>query len=151
MTTDSTSNRLAEKAWRIAQRAHLGQTDKAGVPYINHPERVAERFEDPWHQATALLHDVLEDTDVTAADLRDEGIPETVIMAVEALTQRPGEDRLGYYRRINAAGPMALAVKHADIDDNADWSRLRLLDPATRERLTAKYAKARKYLAPVER
>lgn len=137
---------IAQKAWEIAQRAHYGQTDKAGVPYISHPERVAERFNDPLHRATALLHDVLEDTEVTATGLRVDGIPESVIAAVEALTHHPGEPRADYYRRINSAGPMAVAVKLADVDDNSDWSRLRMLDLATRERLATKYADARRHL-----
>jgi len=138
---------IAQKAWAIAQRAHNGQTDKAGMPYITHPERVARQFDDPWYQATALLHDVLEDTDVTTTDLRAAGIPEPVIVAVAALTRRRNEPAVDYYRKINAAGPMAVAVKLADIDDNSDWSRLRMLDPATRDRLTAKYTAARQQLA----
>lgn len=134
---------LAELAWRIAQHAHLGQTDKAGAPYINHPERVAERFQTERMQAAALLHDVLEDTDVTADFLREHGIPDDVVALVEALTHRANEPRDDYYRRIREAGPDAVAIKLADVDDNSNWSRLRMLDAATRTRLQAKYARAR--------
>lgn len=137
---------VAAAAQHIAESAHHGQTDKAGVPYITHPARVAARFHDPLHQAVAWLHDVLEDTPVTADDLRDAGIPDDVLDAVEALTHQPEEPRADYYERIRRAGPMAVAVKLADIDDNSDPDRLARLDGATRDRLTAKYTKARQAL-----
>lgn len=134
---------LVEASRTIATGAHAGQRDQAGRPYISHPARVAHRLNDDLSKATAWLHDVLEDTDVTTGDLRSAGVPEQVIGAVEALTHHRNESRDAYYARVRAAGDLAVRVKLADIDDNTDPERLALLDEATRERLTAKYAKAR--------
>lgn len=139
-------------AEEIARQAHSGQKDKAGVDYIEHPRRVAERF-DPKSQpdefATAWLHDVLEDTSISAEDLLAYGIPLNVVEAVELLTKDARETDLGaYYARIRTH-PLALAVKAADIDDNTDPSRTALLEPEVRNRLAKKYAKAREALGLV--
>jgi (p)ppGpp synthase/HD superfamily hydrolase len=137
---------LATTAQRIATQAHVGQTDKAGRPYIGHPSRVAARLAgDEQAEAAAWLHDVLEDTVTTATDLAALGIPATVVAAVEALTRRNGEAPDDYYARV-AANPLALTVKQADIADNADPQRLAQLDPAVRQRLRAKYDHAREVL-----
>ncbi len=134
---------LVATARHLAETHHAGQLDKAGAPYIGHIQRVADRVShlDPEVIAAALLHDILEDTAATAADLAAAGIPATVIEAVVLLTKTGGplED---YYARIREH-PVALAVKLADIADNADPARQAQLDPDTRRRLTAKYDKAR--------
>lgn len=137
---------LTTTAQRMATQAHAGQTDKAGQPYIGHPGRVAARLTGDEHAvAAAWLHDVLEDTQTTAADLAAQGVPATVVAAVEALTRREGDLPDDYYARV-AANPLALRVKRADIADNTDPERLAQLDPALRERLTAKYDHARAVL-----
>ena len=59
-----------EKALQIAARAHEGQKDKDGQPYILHPLRVMNAVEDEPVKVVAVLHDVIEDTSVTADDLR---------------------------------------------------------------------------------
>ena len=137
---------LVETAEAIARAAHIGQTDKIGVDYIEHPRRVAERFdraELPRESAVAWLHDVLEDTPVSAEDLRAKGIPEEVIVAVELLTKDESEpDLTDYYTRIRQ-NQLALAVKIADIADNTDPARTANLDDETRDRLATKYRKAR--------
>jgi len=142
-------------ARQIARTAHADQTDKAGAPYIGHPARVAalavasatSPADMELLAATAWLHDVLEDTAVTSADLRAYGIPETVIAAVTALTRRPAEADDTYYVRV-AADSLALRVKLADIADNTSPERLGQLDAATRSWLEAKYGHA---LATLER
>lgn len=89
------------------------------------------------------MHDVLEDTDVTADDLRQAGIPFEVIDAVRTLTKNSDEPNLdAYYARITA-NPLALAVKAADIANNTDPARVAQLDPATRNRVAAKYRAAK--------
>jgi (p)ppGpp synthase/HD superfamily hydrolase len=101
-----------------ATRAHEGQTDKAGKPYIDHLLRVMNgvRIEselDAAAKMAAVLHDVLEDTTVTSADLRSLGCPSEVIEAVEAVTKRDEEDLEAYLSRV-AANRVAYAVKWAD-------------------------------------
>lgn len=139
---DDAAGTLVERAEGVARRAHGRQVDKAGLPYIGHPERVAAAVAgDPVAQAVAWLHDVVEDTDVTLADLRDAGLPERVVVAVDAITRRDEEPRDDYYARV-ANDPIALRVKRADIADNSGSQRMGLLDEATQARLRAKYAHA---------
>lgn len=133
---------IRDLAERIAVTAHEGQFDKAGRPYIAHPARVAARVAgDELAVVAAWLHDVVEDTDVTLADL-ERTFPPEVIVAVDALTRRSGETPADYYARVRQV-PLALTVKLADLADNSDPQRLAQLDTATRERLTAKYDRAR--------
>ena len=56
---------LTNKALRLAYTAHHGQVDKSGVPYIFHPYHLAEQMTDEITTCVALLHDVVEDTDIT--------------------------------------------------------------------------------------
>jgi (p)ppGpp synthase/HD superfamily hydrolase len=130
-----------DEAIALARRAHAGQTDKAGRPYIEHPLRVMHRLRGEYEQTAAILHDVLEDTTVTEDDLRAAGCSELVITAVLALTKQPGEPLDDSMARA-AANPIACAVKRADIADNNDPARLALLDEATAQRLCHKYAES---------
>lgn len=78
----------------IATIAHRFQTDKIGVPYIEHPRRVSARLDDPKHFAAAWLHDVIEDCGITADDLVKAGISQEVVAAVVLLTGVYDEQRL---------------------------------------------------------
>lgn len=131
-------------AENIARTAHAGQQDLTGAPYIDHPARVAATFkEHPEAEATAWLHDVIEDTEVTLADLAAQNIPERVIEAVDILTKKSGYDTDEYLAAVKAH-PIAALVKRADIRHNMAPSRLKHLDARTQARLMGKYAK---YLA----
>lgn len=134
---------MVNMAYTIACVAHDGQVDKAGKPYIEHPHRVENSFEQTEYveRAVALLHDVVEDTYVTLEALRGVRFGPEIIDAVDAMTHREGELNLYYYRRLKA-NPIALRVKFADIADNLDESRLSLLDEKTATRLRDKYARA---------
>jgi (p)ppGpp synthase/HD superfamily hydrolase len=126
--------RLETIAKRIATQAHQGQVDKAGQPYIWHPEFVASQVTGDEAKAVAWLHDVIEDTPITFDDLRAEGLSETVIEAVTALTKREDESYEMYLGRV-AANPIAKAVKLADLKHNMDTSRLSIIDDKARARL----------------
>ncbi|WP_433269767.1 HD domain-containing protein [Actinosynnema sp. CS-041913] len=130
-----------DDAIRIARAAHDGQVDKSGRPYIDHPLRVMGRVSGEHARMAAVLHDVLEDTAVTADDLRAAGCPTGVVDTVIALSHLPDEPQEDYLRRV-AADPVAVAVKRADIADNTSPPRLALLDQPTQDRLRAKYARA---------
>lgn len=112
-----------ERAIEIAAAAHAGQIDKAGQPYILHPLRVMLRVSSAHERMAAVLHDVVEDTDVTLEDLVAAGFAPEVIGAVQALTKAPGESRLQAARRA-AANPIAKVVKLADNAENMDLSRI---------------------------
>ncbi len=126
----------------LAERAHQGQVDKAGRPYIRHPEAVADRLAiaDGVGRTVAWLHDVVEDTDVTLDQVRDQFGP-VVADAVDAITHRRDEPRDDYYERVKMSF-VALRVKGADLATNTDPWRTRLLEPELRARLAAKYAHA---------
>jgi hypothetical protein len=116
-----------ERAIAIAIRAHEGATDKGGHPYILHPLRVMLGVDSTDERIAAVLHDVIEDTAWTMAQLREEGFSETMLKALEALTKQPGEDYLTFVRRAGT-NPLAKTVKLADLADNMDLSRIP--DPA---------------------
>ena len=138
-------NELYDKALLIAKRAHAGQKDKAGQDYITHPIRVAERCDDPRAKIVALLHDTIEDSDVTANYLRKEGFREEIVEAVLAVTRREGEDYDDYVRRA-AQNELSRMVKRADLEDNMDIRRLPELTDRDVERLR-KYLRAWQYLS----
>ena len=112
-----------EKALNIAVTQHAGQTDKAGKPYILHPLRVMMNMENDEEMAAAVLHDVIEDTSISAEDLLDNGIPEKVVEIVKTVTKREGESYDDFISRISAYEP-AVRVKISDIRDNMDICRL---------------------------
>lgn len=133
----------------LAVEAHAQQVDKVGKPYIGHPARIAAAIRAGGYsdevEAVAWLHDVVEDTPWTLDQLRDLGFSEAVVSAVDAISKRKGEPFAAYYERVKA-NPMALVVKWHDVADNADPERLALVAPDTRERLRAKYERAKTIL-----
>lgn len=135
-----------ERAQSVARRAHLGQFDKSGTPYLEHCQRVAAKLKEPSAVTVAWLHDVLEDSDVSEAELRDQ-FESAVVDAVVAITRVPGEAAEAYYDRVRA-NELARQVKLADIHDNLNPLRLARLEPATAERLIKKYAAALSALFP---
>lgn len=118
-----------ERAIEIAARAHAGQVDKAGAPYILHPLRVMMSLATPEERIVGVLHDVVEDTAVTLDDLRREGFGAAVVAAVEAVTKGPSDKGSGWaaYEAFvlrAAANPIGRRVKIADMTDNMDLSRI---------------------------
>ena len=112
-----------ENAIALAARAHAGQKDKAGQPYILHPLRVMLAVEGGDERMAAVLHDVVEDTDLSLDDLSEQGFDEAVVAAVDCLSRRDGEDYMDFVRRA-ATDPVSRKVKVADLNDNLDTSRL---------------------------
>lgn len=137
-----------ERAIEIAATAHLGQSDKAGAPYICHPFRVALEFiraGDEQRAIVAILHDVIEDTPLTAEDLSRDGFEPEIIDAVVALTRRDDEEYAAFVRRAAANG-IARPVKIADLRDNLAETRMAKLPSDERRKLLAKYAGALAFL-----
>ncbi|MFE3114702.1 HD domain-containing protein [Streptomyces niveus] len=133
----------------IARKAHATQTDKAGRPYAEHLQAVADevraRGGTDEQIAAAWLHDSVEDDALSRAWLDAAALPAPVKEMVLAVTKLTGEDTVTYTRRILAT-PGALLVKESDLAHNADPGRLAVLDEATRTRLTEKYAEVRRLL-----
>lgn len=133
---------LYKKAVMIAQEAHKGQLDKGGNPYIEHPLYVASQVDTMELKIVAVLHDTLEDSDMTANDLKKEGFPERIVDAIVMLTHEDGDEEayLDYIRRV-ATNTMAAAVKRADLMHNMDMSRIQ--KPTVKDlKRRAKYEKA---------
>lgn len=148
----------------LAEFAHRNQTDKAGLPYVEHPKRVLANVQAmgvaPYVQAAAVLHDVTEDTAFSPQMLLDLGFSEAVVNIVKLVDRghsqnfwkegrnrgfiHNGPDEF-YYEEIRK-NPGARAVKLADINDNLLEWRLSYLSPDTQTRLRAKYAHAKEIL-----
>lgn len=140
-------------AVQVAARAHQGQKRKDSTPYFAHPVRVsyrvvelaAERGVDPIQtQIVALLHDVVEDTEVTMQELRELGFSHDILAALDGVTKKVGESYRDFIDRCGGSGDIAIAVKLADIDDNLEDQSA--LDPEEAEFLRKRYTKARERL-----
>ena len=131
---------LTKKALRMAFDAHKNQTDKTGLPYVFHPFHLAEQMDTEEEVITALLHDIVEDTDLTLEDLRVCGFPDRVLAALSLLTHQDGIDYMDYIETIRS-DPLAARVKLADLRHNSDLTRWDTVDGKTRQR-QEKYMKA---------
>ena len=128
------------KAIELAKQHHKGQTDRAGKPYIEHPFRVMNQMKSDKEKIVAVLHDIVEDTDISLNDLKNEGFSEEVVSAVECLTKQDGENYDSYIERISF-NPLAVKIKLADLEDNRNLTRLPQVTDKDLERLE-KYDKA---------
>lgn len=129
-----------ERAIEIAARAHAGKKDKAGAPYILHPLRVMLKLSSEEEQITAVLHDVIEDSDLRLDDIRREGFPGTIVAAVDSVTKRKSETYNQFIVRA-AANPIGRRVKLADLEDNINLSRIANPTRPDQERMV-KYQRA---------
>lgn len=132
---------LLAKAIALASEKHMGQFDKGGMPYILHPLKVMHylKCDDMELMCIAVLHDVVEDTDVTFKDLEVMGFTPRVISALRLLTKMPGQTHKEYVAVIKS-NPDAIAVKLADLRHNMDARRLKGVSPKDSARMD-KYCK----------
>ena len=124
---------LTKKALSISFLAHKDQVDKSGMPYVYHPFHVAEQMDDEYSTCVALLHDVVEDSDITLDDLKAEGFPPEVIDALALLTHDDSIPYMDYIRKVKT-NPIAKKVKLSDLEHNSDLSRLDSVDDKAVER-----------------
>lgn len=137
-------NNKVYEALCLAVRAHDGQYDKGGNPYILHPMAVARQVSGEDEKILALLHDTVEDTDVTNEEIRNL-FGNEIADALDCLTHRDGESYNEYLLRV-VTNKLAIAVKLADLHNNMDLSRIKDPTVKDKERLE-KYKKAEKLLA----
>ncbi|OQB12475.1 MAG: GTP pyrophosphokinase [Firmicutes bacterium ADurb.Bin193] len=116
-------NCMLSKAIEIASKAHAGQVDKGGSPYILHPIRVMMNCESESAKICAILHDVIEDTNITFDDLRKDGFTDEIITALECLTKLDSEHYDDFISRV-ITNEIACLVKLADLADNMDLTRI---------------------------
>lgn len=136
---------LLQRACEIAMQAHEGQTDKSGRPYIGHPLRVMAMGCCDEERIVGILHDIVEDSCWTLSQLKDEGFPDYIIEAVDAVTKRSDETYDRYIARVSQ-NRLAVAVKLNDLTDNMDIRRLPYLSDKDIKRLK-RYLKAYKRLS----
>ena len=129
-----------EDAIRLALDKHHGQTDKSGAPYILHPLRVMAGMQTETERIVAVLHDVVEDSEVTLDDLRHMGYSAEIVAAIDQLSRREDETYEQFIQRIKPH-PLAVRVKLGDLLDNMDIRRNAALDEKALERFQ-RYQKA---------
>lgn len=128
----------------IATKAHAGQKDKAGAPYLLHVLRVMMSVEKMDERIVALLHDVVEDSETTIEELANEGFSKKILRAVELLTKTEHKTYEDYIQEIKR-NELARVVKSADLKDNMNISRLKTLTENDKLRIK-KYKAAYKFL-----
>ncbi|MFQ6604018.1 MAG: GTP pyrophosphokinase [Fidelibacterota bacterium] len=133
-----------EHAIRLAVKCHAGQKDKGGNPYIFHPLRVMMKMETEDERIVAVLHDVIEDSDITTRDLRKKGYPKKIVEAVDALSKRKGERYKSYLKRVSKS-KLAVRVKLEDLTDNMNYRRPAGVTAQDRDRLL-RYKEAFEFL-----
>lgn len=131
---------LTKMALKISFDVHKNQVDKSGMPYVYHPFHLAEQMDDEYTTCVALLHDVVEDTDITLDDLKKKGFPNEVTDAIALMTHDDVVPYLEYVAKIKK-NPIATFVKLADLKHNSDLTRLDEVDSKALERVE-KYRKA---------
>mgnify|MGYP002517161147 FL=1 len=138
-------NQLLELAIKVATEAHVGQVDKGGKPYINHPQAVAASLTNTEYKIVAYLHDVCEDTSMTFDDLKDMGFTYRIVNSIRLLTKTDELTYEEYLRRLRMDS-CARAVKIADLKHNMDITRI----PNPSEKDYARIEKYKKSLAFLE-
>lgn len=133
------NTKLTRKAMLIAYNAHQNQFDKANIPYIYHPIHIAEQMDTELECIVALLHDVVEDTDITLNDLEKE-FPKEVIDLLKILTHDKKIDYIEYIKKVKT-NPIATKIKIADLKHNSDITRLENITTTDLKRIE-KYKKA---------
>ena len=137
-----------EQAISLATKAHFGQVDKAGNPYILHPLRLMFKLKHEDEMIVAVMHDIIEDSDYTFDDLKDYGFSDKIIKAIQLLTKPREENYEAFISRI-LENNLARKVKIEDIKDNLDLTRLNTITDKDLLRIK-KYHHALKKLKELE-
>ena len=135
---------LTKKALKLCFEAHKEQVDKTGLPYVFHPFHLAEQMDDEISTVCALLHDVVEDTEITLEMLGEMGYPQNVLDVLALLTHDESVTYMDYVKMIST-NPTATKVKIADLTHNSDVTRLDVVDKWAKKR-NKKYKKALRIL-----
>lgn len=141
------NTKLTRLASKIAYKAHEGQTDKAGVPYIFHPIHIAEQMDSEESCVVALLHDVIEDSNITL-EILSKYFNDDIITALRVLTKKENDDYVMYIKRVKT-NKLATKVKIKDLEHNRDLTRLDEVTDKDRKR-SLKYWQAIRYLEDIE-
>lgn len=135
---------IIDKAFEVAQKAHKNQVDISGEPYIFHPMTICNNCDTFETKVVALLHDVIEDSDVTENDLLQLGFDKEIVDAVVDITKTKDIEYFYYIAKVKS-NKIARKVKIEDLKHNCDLSRLKKVKKGDLRRLD-KYKEALEYL-----
>ena len=135
---------MTKMAMKLCFETHKDQLDKTGLPYVFHPFYLAEQMDDEISTVCALLHDVVEDSDITFEDLLEMGFSGEIIDVLKLLTHSDDTPYMDYVREIKK-NHTATKVKIADLKHNSDTTRLDVVDEWAIKR-NEKYAEALRIL-----
>ncbi len=142
---------LYAKAFVMTATVLKNKKDKSDEPYFDHLFRVSQKLDDEKEQVAGLLHDILEDTEITEDDLKNFGIPQDIIDIVKIVTKpvvdktkSNEEERLKLYdeeiNKIIATNNIhAIRLKYADMTDNFNPDRINKLPKEKQEWFNKKY------------
>ena len=145
--------KLYTRAFTIVSKVFEDKKDKAGKPYLNHLVRVSLKLNEEIEQVAALLHDIVEDTEVTFKDLLEIGFPVEVVEIVKLVTKPEidtsnltKEEKLKLYSDeidsiITSGNIHAIRLKQSDMSDNYDKERLKELPLDKQQWFEEKYGK----------
>ena len=131
-------------AMKLCFETHKDQLDKTGLPYVFHPFHLAEQMDDEISTVCALLHDGVDDSDITFENLAKMGFSGEIIDVLKLLTHAEEVPYMDYVREIKK-NPTATKVKIADLKHNSDTTRLDVVDEWAIKR-NEKYAEALRIL-----
>ncbi|MBR3661435.1 MAG: GTP pyrophosphokinase [Bacilli bacterium] len=137
------SDDLLYKTLELVLMLFDDKVDKGGLPYFNHLLKVYSKVSDYDEKIIALLHDVVEDTNVTFDDLKEFGYNDEIIKSLTYLTKKKGEYYPDYIDRIINSGDIkALNVKLSDLKHNMDITRIKNPTVNDYERISKRYEPA---------
>lgn len=135
----------------LAETFHNNQMDRSGVPYINHLKAVMNQLQGEESQMAGILHDIVEDTEMTLTELTRMGCPESVTVALKIVSHPPLFNEEQYLEMVkeiaDSKNQIAIDVKWADLTHNSDMSRVENPNDYELKR-QAKYLKAKEILKP---
>ena len=105
------------KAITIACEAHQGQSSINGEPYILHPLRLLIKAKSNEERIIAVLHDVIEKSNISLADLKDKGFDQNIISSIDSLSRRRSESYIDYIGRL-MQNKISVKIKLLDLADN---------------------------------
>ena len=105
------------KAITIACEAHQGQSSINGEPYILHPLRLLIKAKSNEERIIAILHDVIEKTNISLLDLKNKGFDQNIISSIDSLSRRRGESYIEYIERL-MQNKISVKIKLLDLADN---------------------------------
>lgn len=135
--------KLWKKALDLANQKHFNYFDKIGEPYILHPKYVSDKFEVFDFKIVGILHDIIEDTDITLIDLENIGFPKKIIKAIDSISRRKDEKYFEYIERLKK-NTIAKKVKIEDLKHNLLSERIDRIE--NNESMKKRYLKALKIL-----